>query len=461
MAIRSPVDPATLAAAAVAAALFFATPAGRDLVLPSSPPVAPPSPEESAEPGGATAPPAGARTDAVAPAVRLAAPAPSPLPATARMAVATRASMPAPRRPAVMRVARAVPPVPATASMAEASRAVRGRAARVTLADALAAARARQTILGTSLAALMTPRRVPADPSAEALSRAPLAAEALFEADAPPVDKATETIFYASSADTLLRTFDVHDFSYVAVQEGAAAVPRVFVKAFPDDIADIDSVDLRKRIFLDTMLPIVLAANEAILADRARLAALRESIGHGVAPSPADARWLVALGRRYEVPDQDLETLLARVDAVPPSMALAQAAVESGWGTSSLARRGNALFGQIVADPADGIPARDGGHGYAAFETLGESVEAYTRNLNTHPAYADFRAERARLRAAGRPLDGDRLMGTLTAYSERGPDYVAYVRRLMRANDLGLFDRVRLDGDRAAPRWPRAAADRT
>ncbi|MEQ8965457.1 MAG: glucosaminidase domain-containing protein [Azospirillaceae bacterium] len=392
-----------------------------------------------------------------------------------------------------MRIERVTPPAPPTAAMAEAVRATAARGNRVSLAEALAAARARQTILGTSLAARMTPTRVPEPvmpavgsigpeagssatvtvaeasvdeaPVAGATSDGPSVAGGL-SADTPvvtppPIDKTSETVLYASSADTLLRTFDIHDFSYLAVQNGEAAVPRVFVKAFPADIAEIDRVDLRKRLFLDSMLPIVLAANEAILADRQRLKTLRGNIAAGHPPSRAEARWLARLAARYEVAAQDLDTLLARVDVVPSSMALAQAAVESGWGTSSLARRGNALFGQIVADPTDGIPASDGDHGYAAFDSLSDSVASYARNLNTHPAYQDFRALRARMRAAGEPLDGHALMGTLDAYSERGQDYIAYVRRLMRANDLQLFDRVRLDGGGLAPRWPRLTADRT
>ena len=115
-------------------------------------------------------------------------------------------------------------------------------------------------------------------------------------------------------------------------------------------------------------------------------------------------------------------------------MALAQAAVESGWGTSRLARRGNALFGQTA-----------GSGGHAEFDRLIDGTAAYARNLNTHAAYAEFRALRADMRARGLRLDGDQLVGTLLAYSERGAAYVRAVRSLLRYNELGLADLVRLD----------------
>jgi Bax protein len=236
-------------------------------------------------------------------------------------------------------------------------------------------------------------------------------------------------------------------------------VPRVFVSTFPDDIHEIDAIDLRKRVFFDTLLPLVLAVNEEILADRERLQAIVANIEAGVPPTTADARWLAELSAAYEVARVDIDALLPRVDAVPPSMALAQAAVESGWGTSRLARRGNALFGQIVASGADGIPASDGDHGFAAFETLRDSTASYAMNLNTHFAYEAFREARAAQRAAGEMPDGYALMGELTAYSELGHEYIDYIRVVIRANDLQAFDRTRLrapDGTEDAPAagWP-------
>lgn len=260
-----------------------------------------------------------------------------------------------------------------------------------------------------------------------------------------PLDKSTDRVVSVDTADKLVEMFDGENFSWDAVRQGRLEeVPRLFVSAFPSDIDEIDTIDLRKRVFFDSLLPLVLAVNERVLADRARLQRMIADLEAGVPPRAADGPWLAALARDYEAGNLALDDLLVRVDIVPPSMALAQAAVESGWGTSGLARNGNALFGQIVAPGVDGIPAADGDHGFAAFETLKDSAASYVRNLNTHPAYAAFRSARASQRAAGEWLDGYRLMGELTAYSELGMEYIDYVRVVIRANDLQAFDRVRL-----------------
>jgi Bax protein len=262
---------------------------------------------------------------------------------------------------------------------------------------------------------------------------------------AAPIDKQSDLVVHVDTADKLIEVFDDEDFSWNAVREGSLdAVPRVFVSTFPDDIGEIETIDLRKRVFFDSLLPLVLAVNEEIQGERARLDALLADLEAGVPPTAADAAWLADLATRYEVADTDIDELRLRVDVVPPSMALAQAAVESGWGTSRLARRGNALFGQIVADASQGIPAADGDHGFAAFETLFDSAAAYAENLNTHFAYEEFRAARAEQRAAGAHPDGYTLMGELTAYSELGHEYIDYIRVVIRANDLQTFDRIRL-----------------
>ena len=80
------------------------------------------------------------------------------------------------------------------------------------------------------------------------------------------------------------------------------------------------------------------------------------------------------------------------------------------------------------------------------FSNVGEATEAYITNLNTHPAYAGFRTARAAARERGDELEGYRLVGTLLRYSERGLQYVQFVRQIMRENDLHDFDRAKLSG---------------
>ena len=196
------------------------------------------------------------------------------------------------------------------------------------------------------------------------------------------------------------------------------------------------------------MLPLVLHVNEQIRADRTRLIAVRKMQVNDQKISAADQLWLAALADRYKADRDDLSELSRRADIIPPSLALAQAAEESGWGTSRFVIEGNALFGQWTVEEDRGIvPARrdiDRFHKIKTFETLLDAVRAYARNLNTHRAYRKFRLERAGFRQEGTSLDGLVLSSSLSKYSERGDEYVKSLRSLIRGNRLEKLDRAKL-----------------
>lgn len=255
----------------------------------------------------------------------------------------------------------------------------------------------------------------------------------------PPIDKLSDVVLRVDSAGRLSDIFDSVDYTLADVRDGEAEVPRLLVEAMPDDLRRLDSADLRKDVFFNALLPLVLRVNEDIQHDRDRLLAVQGLQRLGLAPSADTRTWLSALSDRYDVADGDIDALLLRVDVVPPSLALAQAAVESGWGTSHNAQRRNALFGQTA-----GSAVR-----YASFDRLIDGVSSYARNLNTHPAYAGFRAKRAAARAAQQELDGYDLAATLTRYSTRGTAYIRDVRAMIRGNDLVELDSARLAADRA------------
>ncbi|HEY9347305.1 MAG TPA: glucosaminidase domain-containing protein [Inquilinus sp.] len=254
----------------------------------------------------------------------------------------------------------------------------------------------------------------------------------------PPIDKTSDLVLKVDSAGKLSEIFDSADYALADVRDGEADVPRLLVEAMPADLRRLDSTDLRKDVFFNALLPLVLRVNEDIGHDRDRLLALQGLQHLGLAPSADSRAWLAELGERYGVADGDLDALLLRVDVIPVSLALAQAAVESGWGTSYSAQRRNALFGQTAASAAR----------YAAFDRLIDGVASYARNLNTHPAYAGFRARRAELRAARLELDGYDLASTLLRYSTRGTAYIRDVRAMIRGNDLVELDSARLAADR-------------
>ena len=227
------------------------------------------------------------------------------------------------------------------------------------------------------------------------------------------------------------------------VREDAASVPRLLATSLPSDLPLIGSPDLRKTVFIKMMLPLLQAENERILADRDRILALRDRLVRSDALAGEDLEWLSVIARRYGADNSDIEDLLRRVDAVPPSLAIAQAALETGWGTSRVAQRGNAMFGQMEMRGGREEPPV---FAVKTFDDLASAVGAYSLNLNSHRAYAGFRAERAAWRSRGLAADGHELAAHIWRYSERGMDYVRDVQVIIRSNNLRPLDPFRLAG---------------
>lgn len=311
-------------------------------------------------------------------------------------------------------------------------------------------------LVAFKIAVLVLPK-----PSIDALS-APHRVATASRAALLPARRAPLEVQTAADLEAALDRFR---YDLDAVRAGRQPVPRIALASLPPDLREVEPTDRRKDLFLKSVLPLILEANARVAAERARLLALLSARQ----PTANDRRDLAALAARYQVTAEGdalsaeaRAALRRRVDTVPSSLALAQAAIESGWGTSRFAREGNALFGQWVwGEDADGIvpAARKAGqnHEVRAFGTLMESVEAYLLNLNRHPAYAAFRRTRAKARRAGGVPAGRELAGGLGQYSSRGEAYVDDVRAMIRQNDLGPLDRARL-GPSGVPAM--AASDR-
>ena len=135
------------------------------------------------------------------------------------------------------------------------------------------------------------------------------------------------------------------------------------------------------------------------------------------------------------------------MDEVPVSLAIAQAAKETGWGTSRFAQEGNALFGQWTWS-GEGLKPKGAdknqGHKVMKFNVLQASVRAYQRNINTHSSYIKFREERAKLRDQGLKLDSLKLVLHLDQYAETGNKYVEVLKKIIIQNKLKDFDDARL-----------------
>ncbi len=221
-------------------------------------------------------------------------------------------------------------------------------------------------------------------------------------------------------------------------------VSAVTVRRLPPGWDGSLSPPQRKAVFAAAVLPLILAENTRIRETRRRMIALLGSTNR----RPGDQRWLTSLAKRYGVDEGALSELTRRVDTVPPSVALTQAAVESAWGTSRFAIEGNALFGQWTTASGTGlVPSlRDAGasHKVRKYPSLAHSVASYMHNLNTHRAYTGFRARRWYARQARRWVDAHDYAADLAAYSQRRQHYVDTLRRVLRDNRMTDFDTVRL-----------------
>jgi Bax protein len=246
------------------------------------------------------------------------------------------------------------------------------------------------------------------------------------------------------TADELAGFFRDAAYTLASIRAGEP-VPPIKLTKVPDDLANKDG-SARKMLFITALLPVVLEVNQRVLAERDQLLYLRDKLALPDGLSPIERIWLEQLADRYGVTIDNLDELVRRVDIVPPSMAIAQSGVESGWGTSFAARNGNALFGQIQTNGQHAVSVswQPGAGMPQPFANVGEATDAYVSNLNSHPAYAAFRAERAALRKRGEALEGFRLVGQLARYSELGQSYVQFVRQMIRENDLGDLDKAKL-----------------
>jgi Bax protein len=169
--------------------------------------------------------------------------------------------------------------------------------------------------------------------------------------------------------------------------------------------------------------------------------------------SQDDKLKLTELAKKYRVKPEKLDTqasqeaLLARVDIIPASLTLAQAANESAWGKSRFAREANNLFGIWTYDADKGLKPkkRDAGkkHYVRKFADVGESVRYYMHMLNSHPAYAELRKIRRQLRSENETLAGHQLAHGLTKYSAKGDEYIDLIQQLISQNQWAKLDRPR------------------
>jgi len=251
-----------------------------------------------------------------------------------------------------------------------------------------------------------------------------------------------ETDAVRLDASTIKQLYEDTGYKLDDVRKNKLVKP-VALDSFPREIKMIENTKKRKELFLQIVLPLVLQENNNIRLDRKRLFSIINKSNN----TNLERKWLNKKYKQYGIPSKDLSTLKVRMDEIPVSLALAQAAKETGWGTSRFAQEGNALFGQWTWS-GEGLKPKESdeheGHKVMKFNILQASVRAYQRNLNTHKTYRDFRLVRAQLRDEGKELDSIVLSQYLDEYAETGQEYVKILRKIIEQNNLKDFDNAKL-----------------
>ena len=253
-------------------------------------------------------------------------------------------------------------------------------------------------------------------------------------------DLETDTV--RLNASTIKQLFEDTNYTLKDVREKKLVKP-VALTLLPGEIKMIENTKKRKDFFIQIVLPLILKENNNIKLDRKRLFSIINKSNN----TKLEKKWLEKKYKQYGVPSKDLSVLKIRMDEIPVSLAIAQAAKETGWGTSRFAQEGNALFGQWTWS-GEGLQPKDAdkneGHKVMKFNVLQASVRAYQRNLNTHSSYKEFRKERAKLRDQGLMLDSLILSKYLDQYAETGDQYVEVLQKIIKQNNLKDFDDAKL-----------------
>lgn len=221
-------------------------------------------------------------------------------------------------------------------------------------------------------------------------------------------------------------------------------IPYVAISNLPDDLKKIKSIKSRKELFIKITLPLIVKENDKLTKLNRKIKKIKSSLD---IISRDEALWVKELMLEYDA--NSLDNLIIKVDSIPVSLALAQAVIESGWGTSRFAYEGNALFGQYIWDSqTSGIVPNEretnAKYKIKSFDTLRESVASYMKNLNTNFHYNEFRLNRFILRSNNISLDGTLLAEYLYNYSIE-EDYINKIKEIIQTNNFNDFENIKIE----------------
>ena len=259
-----------------------------------------------------------------------------------------------------------------------------------------------------------------------------------------PQEEVTELVLpnLNLKTETVLNLFEDVQYDLRRVRFEKKVRPIYFTQ-FPKDLDEISSTKLKKETFIKIILPLIAAENQKILNDRYKLSKILKK--KDAARNEQEKLWLNKKFREYKIKNSNTLELKKRMDIIPISIALAQAAKESGWGTSRFALEGNAIFGQWTwtgagIEPLDKSDEKN--HKILRFPILRASVKAYKNNLNTHKGYKEFREKRFNLRKKKANLSGLKLIHTLNNYAQTGKEYTKMLKKIIDQNSLTDFENV-------------------
>ena len=235
-----------------------------------------------------------------------------------------------------------------------------------------------------------------------------------------------------------LNLFEDLKYDLKTIRSGSRVKP-VYLSKLPKDLKKIKSTQKKKDTFIKIVMPLIIDENSKILDNRKKLFKILGKQNN----SRGEKVWLKRRFEDYEIKNEDVTELKVRMDIIPVSIAIAQAAKESGWGTSRFALEGNAMFGQWTYGK-DGIAPlereKNKGHKILKFPMLRSSVQAYKNNLNTHSGYKEFRKKRADLRRKNQNISGLALVNYLHNYAATGKEYTDILKKIIDQNSLTDFD---------------------
>jgi len=243
-------------------------------------------------------------------------------------------------------------------------------------------------------------------------------------------------------ASVVASLFEDLDYDLSKVRKSKKVKP-FYISLLPKDISLIEDAKERKELFIKIVLPLILSENDKIKKDRKKLFKILAKKSN----SKQERNWLKWQFKEYKIKNSDIPELKIRMDIIPVSLAIAQAAIESGWGTSRFALEGNALYGQWTWSDNGLKPLENDGdsnHKVMRFKILTASIKAYKKNLNTHSGYIKFREARANLRNRNEKVTGLKLTQYLDKYSAQGKRYTEKLEVTIKKNSLSDFENAKL-----------------